>query len=275
MRRSIVLLCLAWVLAGVPVRASTLILAALPRATPVEVGQRWTPLLGRLEHDTLLRFQLRAFTRHDAFERDVAAGIPDLALLDAHQLARAAREHGYQPLVYSARPLVTVLVASHVGDPPAPSHSGRRVALSVTGDAAAVLVPAPDGGGNVRVIEVQRPRNVHRHVLLGHADLGVTTEADLAREPVSVRQRLRVIERTAPRPGYVLVAHPRVTQDQRRRLREALVRLGGEADGQAMLEAVDLADVRVVSAGHPEAAVTAIASPRDVVTPPRPPLRVP
>jgi len=224
----------------------TYTLSVVPQFTLVDIGQRWTPLLQRLEAETGYGFKLHLVDKIPRFETDFLAGIPDLVYLNPYHMVMAAKSHGYHPLVRGTEPLAGILVVDNQGPIQRLSDlNGKRLAF-----------PAPNAFGaslymRAHLIEkeglsfiadyVGTHQNAYRHVLLGEAAAGGGIEATLERESDGLKKRLRVLYTTPSVPPHPLAAHPRLPADVRERITAAILKIGRDPAGQKMLADVELA----------------------------------
>lgn len=79
-------------------------------------------------------------------------------------------------------------------------------------------------------------------VILGKIDGGALLDVDLEKEPAPVREQLRVIMTTARIKPHPVAAHPRVPENLRLAIREAVLRQATTAKGRERLAAARLAE---------------------------------
>jgi ABC-type phosphate/phosphonate transport system substrate-binding protein len=216
-----------------------------PQYTAVDLGRRWTPLLMRLEKDTGIPLQLRLNKSIPAFESEVLAGIPDFAYLNPYQAVMARRGQGYSPILRGSRTANGVLVVRRGGPVAALRNlNGKTVAFPAPNAFGASLymraLLAGRAGLKIRPDYVGSHQNVYRHVLLGEAVAGGGGSETLAREPEDVRKRLRVLYTTPAIPAHAIVAHPRVPQEIRARIGQAIIELRADPEGRWLLAGAGL-----------------------------------
>lgn len=241
------LILLAWMAmwSALTAAVDTYTLAVVPQFSPVDIGQRWTPLITRLEQDTGLRFQLRIPERIPAFEKEFLAGIPDFAFMNPYHAVMARKAQGYIPLVRGQEPLAGILVAD--------SQGPIRQLQDLHGKALAF--PAPNAFGAslyLRALLTEKEKiaftpmyvgthqNVYRHVVMGEAMAGGGVNATLEREPPALRSRLKVIYTTPGVAPHPLVAHPRIPKTDRDKVTQALLRLTKTPEGARLLTLTEL-----------------------------------
>jgi len=220
-------------------------MAVVPQVTPVEIAQRWAPLLGRLEKETGESFQLRLTDRIPAFEKDFLAGLPDFVFLNPYHAVMAAKAQGYIPLVRGGEPLTGQLIVDRQGP--------YRKLADLAGKT--IAFPAPNAFGAslyMRALLTEREQlaftpvyvgthqNVYRSVVKGEAAAGGGVESTLERESPALRSRLAVIYTTPGAPPHPLAAHPRVPKAVRDRVVAVILRLQADPEGRKLLASVDL-----------------------------------
>lgn len=233
-----------WMLRAQPAPRS-LSLSVVPQFPAAALHRDWSPLLERLGRDLGLSLQLQIAQDIPRFETELAAGRPDLAYLNPYHQLQAHRQHGYLPLVRDRQPLTGLLVVRR--DSPLQDVRGL--------DGQTLVFPAPNAFGAslwMRALLIERdglrftPRyvqthnNVYRHVALGLAPAGGGVNHTLSQEREEVRRELRVLMETPGAAPHPLSAHPRVPAPLRQALRDGLLALTREPEGQALLREVQL-----------------------------------
>lgn len=225
--------------------ALALTLGVVPQFTPVDVANRWTPLIEKLSAMAGVPIELRAYKRIPDFEQDVLDGKLDLVYLNPYHMVMANKARGYIPLVHGAIDLSGILVARRDGPIRKLAElEGQRLAF-----------PAPNAFGASLYMRALLERkyklhfeadyvgthpNVFRQVAMGEAAAGGAVMATFKKEPAELREQLVVLfqtPRTAPHP---LAAHPRVAEPARARLTSALLALARSSEGAALLDAAGL-----------------------------------
>ncbi|MBI5329114.1 MAG: phosphate/phosphite/phosphonate ABC transporter substrate-binding protein [Betaproteobacteria bacterium] len=246
-RALILLLCLLPALAAA---VETYTLAVVPQFSPVDIGQRWTPLLTRLEKETGLRFQLRIPERIPVFEKEFLAGIPDFVFLNPYHAVMARKAHGYIPLIRANERLTGILVTD--------SQGPIRNLQDLQGKT--VAFPSPNAFGaslymrallaekekiHFNPVYVGTHQNVYRHILMGEAMAGGGVNATLETEPSALRSRIKVLYATPGVAPHPLAAHPRVPKADRDKVVQALLRMNQEASGRTLLERAELEGIQL------------------------------
>lgn len=223
------------------------IFAVIPQFAPIQAHQDWQPLLTRLEQTTGLRFQLRVYDQFPRFESELLHGLPDFAFVHPYQCIQAKQAHQYRPLVRSSEGLAGIVVVRR-DSPFLTLRDLHRQTLSF---------PAPNALAAslyIRAILTEKERiaftpiyagnhqNVYRQVLRGDVQAGGGIAPTLAREPVAVREQLRILYTTPEMTSHPIVAHPRVPAAVSQRIVAALLALRKNPDDARLLAAAQLAD---------------------------------
>jgi len=223
----------------------TFTISIVPQYTPVDIGQRWTPLLKRLEEETGYGFQLRLSDTIPRFETDFLSAIPDLLYLNPYHMVMAAKAQGYIPLVRGSDPLIGILVVDQ--------NSAIKTLQDLNGKR--LVFPAPNAFGAslyMRALLTEKEglhfnsdyvgshQNVYRHVLIGEAAAGGGIHATLEKEPAALQKRLQVLYTTPGVAPHPFAAHPRLSHAARENIRAAFLKLDAEPAGRKMLAAVEL-----------------------------------
>lgn len=223
----------------------TFTISVVPQFTPVDTGLRWTPLLTRLEAETGYGYRLRLLDKIPKFENDFLDGTPDLVFLNPYHMVMAAKSRGYTPLVRGSEPLKGILVVNKTSQIntlqdlngktlafPAPNAFGASLYMR------ALLIEKE--GLKFRTNYVGTHQNVYRHVLFGDAAAGGGVVATLTKEPMDLRQRLRVLYTTPGVPPHPIAAHPRVPRIVREKIIAAMIKIDSDPAGHKLLAAVEL-----------------------------------
>lgn len=227
--------------------APAYVVSVVPQFQAVDLHRTWAPVLQRLSRSLGVELQLKVHKDIPAFEEDLKAGHPDFAYMNPWHAVMARQAQGYVPLVRDARPLTGILVVR--ADDPIRSVaelSGKELAF-----------PAPNAFGAslwMRAHLTERDKvaftpvyarthsNAYRLTLAGKAAATGGVRATLDKEPEEVRQSLRVLVETPESAPHPLSAHPRVPAAVQAALVKAVMAMKKDAEGQAALQGVLMAE---------------------------------
>jgi phosphonate transport system substrate-binding protein len=228
---------------------------AVPRFEAAEQTRDWNELLVALARHADRKIEYVPAENVQAYLKEVNRGTFDLAFLSPSHYLVAHRNQGYVPLIRSQEPLVGVLVVS------------RRAKIKNVDELneKTVAFPAPNSFGASVLLRAElltnfgvrfKPKyvkthdNVYAEVANGLAVAGGGIQETFDKQPLAVRDKLRILHKTEPMPSHLLAAHPRLPSAMRERLRAALFALDGTPEGKKLLQRITLRTVH--SATHAE-----------------------
>lgn len=252
MRRLILLLALVGLFAqAAGVRADTFTVGVVPQFERRQLFAVWKPILDELGRRTGHGFELATTTDIADFDRQYFRGAFDFAYMNPY--LAVVNPQGYLPLVRDRTPLYGILVVRQ--DSPARSPADL--------DGAEIAFPTPNAIGASMLIRAEltkkfqvrfTPRYVKSHtavylsVAQGLTTAGGGVQKTFDEQKDAVRERLRIVHRTAPFASHPIVAHPRVPAAVREQVRAALLAMAATPEGTALLKEVPLAQMMPTSA---------------------------
>lgn len=224
-----------------------LILAVMPEVPPVAVYKAWTPFVNRLSKETGLDIRLKVYNTFAQFENDLFKGTPDFVFLCSFYVTLAKKKQGYIPLVRNESLLEGLVVVRKEG----PIHSvqdlnGKEIAFPTPNNFAAslyirkMLTEKEKIGFTPRYVDTHS--NVYRNVILGKVDAGGGANVSLNIEPEEVKSQLRIIYKTQQAAPHPLVAHPRIPENLRRSVVDAILQLARGKDNRDLLNAIRISN---------------------------------
>ncbi len=215
----------------------------------------WTPILAQLQTRTGLRFVLVGSANIPVFEKKFEQQEFDFAYINPYHAVMAASH--YVPLVRDvATPLQGIIVVH--SDSPIKKLSdlqGKNMDFPAPNALAASLLPRAqlsEAGITVQARYVKTHTSVYLNVALGQTDAGGGIQQTLEEQPIQVREKLRVIDRTIAVASHPLMASRRISQDVHEKVRAALLALGETADGRAMLSRIPMDKVGLATPANYE-----------------------
>ncbi len=203
----------------------------------------WTPILAQLQTRTGLRFVLVGSPSIPEFEKKFEQQEFDFAYMNPYHAVIAASH--YVPLVRDVTTQLQGIIVVH-NDSPIKKLSdlqGKNMDFPAPNALAASLMPRAKlnaAGITVQARYVKTHTSVYLNVVLGQTDAGGGVKQSLEDQPIQVREKLRVIDRTIAVASHPLMASRRISPDVREKVRAALLALGETADGRAMLSRIPI-----------------------------------
>ncbi len=201
--------------------------AIVPVVPPSEIKRRWQPLLDRLNQDSGLHFRFRFYKDFQSFEKGLAQGEPDFAVMSPLQTWRM-RQH-YLPAL-RGNVAMNGIVVVHKDSPIrqlADLHE-RTLSLPDGGNHAANLLVL-QGLKEQKIMPDLRPvkteNNAVRSVLLGKADAAIINNYTLKFVPDGLSVQLRIIHQTVDLPPPPISASLRLRPEVVAQMKAAMLRL--------------------------------------------------
>lgn len=221
-------------------------IAVVPQGTPAETHRRWAPFVAQLQHDIGHTLQLRVYRTFDEFETDLVNGFVEFAYMNPYHFLMASKAQGYVPLIRDgSRRLSGLLLVRR--DSPLQSIKdlqGKSIGFPDPNAFAASLYMRALLKKEAKISFTARyfgtHANVYRHIILGSVAAGAGVNVTLARELVETRNELRVLYETPGTAPHPLCAHPRVPTDLRNAVTRAILNMGNDETGRALLRHTDI-----------------------------------
>jgi phosphonate transport system substrate-binding protein len=227
-------------------QAANYSLAVVPQASPAETYRRWAPFVEQLQRATGQHLQLRVYRTFDEFETDLVNGRVDFAYMNPYHFLMARKAQGYLPLVRDGSRLLSgqLLVRRDSPVQSVKDLDGKTIGFPDPNAFAASLY--------MRSLLQEKAKirftpnyfgthgNVYRHVVLGDVAAGAGVNVTFARERAEIRDQLRVLYETPGTAPHPLCAHPRIPTDLREAVTRAVLELGKNDNGRALLKRIDI-----------------------------------
>lgn len=203
----------------------------------------WKPIIDDLEKRTGLTFNLVTTLKIQDFERAISHGEFDFAYINPYHMLLVHDTQGYIPLVADKTPIRGIIVVHKGGPIEKPTDlNGKTMAFPSPNALAASLLVRADLENLYQVtvtpLYVTSHSSVYLHVAKDMVAAGGGAEKTLQEQDDSVRERLRVIYTTRSCPSHPVAAHPRVSKDDREKVRNALLDMSATRGGKEMLQRI-------------------------------------
>jgi phosphonate transport system substrate-binding protein len=220
-------------------------IGVVPQFTPVEIYERWGPLVKELENRTGLKFELKTYKSIPEFEKAFLKGEPDFVFMNPYHQVMAYKAQKYIPLVRDKTPLTGILVVRR--DSPVKEVKdldGKVIAFPAPNAFAASLYMRAILTEKFKISfipeYVKTHDNVYRHVILGKAQAGGGVNNTFLRQPEEVKRELRILYETPPTAPHPFSAHPRVPKEVRDKVKRAILDMANEPNMKALLDKVQM-----------------------------------
>lgn len=224
----------------------------VPQFTASKIFTTWAPLLQRVGKDAGLCFELRVAANIPDFEQILLKGDAEFAFVNPYHAVLAYQKKKYQPLLADSHDLLTgiLVIRKDSGITQIESLKGRQVAFPAPNSfAASLLIRAELARKNIQIqpVFVKTHTNVYRSVIAQDMKAGGGVNSTLNSESQEVQDKLMVLYETQAYTPHPVVAHPRIAPEIRARFLKAMLALSQDAEGQKMLDGVNISKPQAVS----------------------------
>ncbi|GFO55380.1 phosphate ABC transporter substrate-binding protein [Geomonas sp. Red276] len=235
-------------LLSTPAAAATYTFGIVPQFEQRKLHAIWRPIIDELQRRTGLTFKLVTTLQIQDFDKEISKGSFDFIYVNPYYIVQARKSQGYIPLVSDRTKIHGVLVVKK--DSPyqdvAPLK-GKVIALPSPNALGAALMMRADLERHFHItmepLYVKTHSSVYLHVVQGLAAAGGGIDKTLKEQPPSVRDALRVIYTTRPIPSHPVAAHRRVPKGDAEKVRQALLAMGQDPAGRALLAKVPFKEI--------------------------------
>ena len=217
-----------------------LVFGVVPQQAAVELARQWGQFLTYLGEKTGLSLVFETAPDIPAFEERLAAGRYDIAYCNPADYVQRSSLPGYRAFAREAGVLLQGLVVVPRDSPVTrlDELAGATLAFPAPLAFAATLLPLAHfkaRGIGVTPSYVATHDSVYMAVARGYFPGGGGIRRTFTNSSQEMRQALRIIWESPPYTPHPLAAHPRVSAEAVARLRAALVAMGNDEAGQAVL----------------------------------------
>jgi len=220
-------------------------IGVVPQFTPVEIFERWGPLVKELENRTGLKFELKTYKSIPEFEKAFLKGEPDFVFMNPYHQVMAYKAQKYIPLVRDKTPLTGILVVRR--DSPVKEVKdldGKVIAFPAPNAFAASLYMRALLAEKFKIKftpeYVKTHDNVYRQVILGKAQAGGGVNNTFLRQPEEVKRELRILYETPSAAPHPFSVHPRVPKEVIDKVKKAILDMANEPSMKALLDRVQM-----------------------------------
>ncbi len=224
----------------------------VPQQSAARLAELWTPILEYLSGQSGLLLHFETAPDIPAFEQRLAQGQYDLAYMNPYHYTVFHQQPGYVAIARQQDTRIHGLLVVHKDSPISSlmELQGETLAFPSPAAFAASILPR----GELKQLGIQfTPRYVSSHdsVYLGVAQglfpAGGGIERTLNNLPESLRNQLCVLWRTHGFTPHAFAVHPRLSDEIRVRLQQALVDMNTTEQGRSLLSNIRFAGVEVAT----------------------------
>jgi phosphonate transport system substrate-binding protein len=215
----------------------------VPQFPSTQIYNTWGPLLDRVGKSSHQCYTLEFSASIPDFEAHILKGNADFAFMNPYHLLIAHNSQGYDALLADSKEKLfgIVVVKKSSGAQSIKDLNGQKVGYpSPNAFGASLLVRSELAKEKVQTTSLflKTHTNVYRSVIIGDVKAGGGIYSTFEKEPIEVRDQLKIIYKTSQYNPHPIVAGKRVPGNERDMFVQSFLGLQKDAAGQAMLNAV-------------------------------------
>lgn len=226
--------------------SDTITVGVVPQFEALRLASTWLPILEDIGERTGHTFEMVGAPTIPQFEVAFEAGEYDVAYMNPYHAVMAEQAQGYVPIVRDgSRKLFGILAVRN--DSPlqdVKELDGKRIAFPAPNALGAALLMRAEldmlHGIKVEESYVSTHSSAYLHVMLGTADAAGGVKSTLESQSDDIKDNLRILYETAKVPPHPIVVHPRIDEDIRIALQEAILELAATEEGHEMLSKIPM-----------------------------------
>lgn len=223
-------------------------MGVVPQFEQRQMFRNWQPILSELEKITGLKFELVGSPKIPVFEKQFNKGVYDLAYMNPYHVLKAYESQGYLPLVRDRKKLKGILVVEKESSIKSVRQlNNKEIAFPAPNALGASLlirsILTEKFGVAFRSKYVQTHSSVYIHVAKKLVSAGGGVDRTYDKQPLSLKNNLRIIYETPEIISHPIVIHPRIPTRTRRLIKDGLLRLFKTKNGKRLFENIPINDL--------------------------------
>jgi phosphonate transport system substrate-binding protein len=216
-----------------------------PQQSATELAKRWTPIMQYLSEKTGLPVQMKTAKDIAVYQHDVLAGVFDVAFINPSAYVAASKTAGYRVFAKEkgVKALCLIVVRNDSRITSLEQLQGQTMAFPSTTAVMATIIPLKhlaDKKIAVKTNYVVSMDSVYRSVAKGLFPAGGGEGRTFGALDPEIKSQLHVLWEWDGLPSFPFFAHPRVAPATVAKLQQAMVEMGNDPQGQALLKAVNI-----------------------------------
>lgn len=217
----------------------------VPQQSATKLASVWVPILEYLGERSGIKLRFRTAPNIPAFEKRLSAGEYDFAYMNPYHYTVFHETPGYVAFAHAAdQPIHGIVVVrkdSHIED--LQSLDGTSMAFPAPAAFAASVLPRAylsNAGITVKPVYVSSHDSVYRSVAKGLYPAGGGVMRTLRAIDPAISGQLRILWTTEGYTPHALAAHPDIPIGIVDRVQRALLHMGDDERGRALLELIKI-----------------------------------
>lgn len=224
----------------------------VPQQSASKLAQLWLPILFAINDKTGYQLVFKTAPTITEFENRLERGEYDFAYMNPYHYTIYHENPGYVAFARQKDKKITgILVAHNDSSIKAPSELENKVLVfpSPGAFAASILTRAylKQAGINFSPKYVSSHDSVYRNVAAGYYPAGGGIERTFNTIDEEVRNKLRILWKSAPYTPHAFAVHPRVDPVHAKAIAQQLMALEQDVDGRALLSGINFKGIEPAS----------------------------
>lgn len=216
-----------------------------PQQSPTELTKRWTPVLQYLSDKSGLDLQLKTAKDITTNQQNVMQGQCDIAYMSPNSYVEANKVSGYRAFAKekNGRSVALIVARKNGAITSLAQLSGQTLAFPSSTAFMATILPykhLEDEKITVKIQYVVSIDSVYRSVAKGLFVAGGGEGRTFGALDPEIRDQLVMLWQSEDLPPFPFFAHPRVPATVQSKLQKAMVAMGQDTQGQALLKVINI-----------------------------------
>ena len=224
---------------------TTLSFAVTPQQTPTEVARRWTPVLNYLSEKTGFDLQLKTAKDLPTFHQHTIDGLYDIVFVNPNNYVGANKVSGYMAFAKEKDGKSSAMIVARKDGPIKSLSQLSEATMAFPSHTAfmATILPLKKLEEEKITVNIQYVitiDSVYRSVAKGLFVAGGGEGRTFGALVPDIRDQLIVLWQSDDLPAFPFFAHPRVPPLIVDKLQKAMIAMGQDPQGQALLKMVNI-----------------------------------
>ena len=216
-----------------------------PQQSPTELAKRWTPVLHYLSEKSGVILQLKTAKDIPTYQQQIMEGQSDIAFMSPNSYVAANKASGYRAFAKEKDGKSAAIIVGRKDGPikRLSQLDGQTMAFPSSTAFMATILPLKQLEEEKVVVKMQYVvsiDSVYRSVAKGLFVAGGGEARTFGALDADIRDQLTLLWQSDDLPPFPFFAHPRVPAATVAKLQKAMIAMGQDAQGQALLKAVNI-----------------------------------
>lgn len=218
----------------------------VPQFEAKKLRRIWRPILKQLEQKTGFNFKLRGAPTIPAFEKEFLSGEFDFSYMNPFHLLIANETQGYIPMVrdHNKKLQGVLVVRKDSGIKSVKDLNNKKLAFpspNALGASLQMRAELHDKFNiNITPVYVKTHDSVYLNIYLKQVAAGGGVGKTFHKQAERLRDTLKIIHKTTPVAPHPIAAHPRVPEEDRKKVLNALLEMANTDKGKKLFAQIPI-----------------------------------